>query len=338
MHAILASVFGLVILSFSHPTAITHFPVITNLDFSFNLVDTGGLFLYNQVHMHMAVDPQDSDPKTAPHAIDEGLFIGKKPLIALVIIVGILLLGGSYRLGSKKGGAVQPSPTPAPSLQPTATPAPLGGGQKTPKATPVASPTTTKPTPAASPGASPVPTPTPTSQTKTISSTAALDGFRSSNGGGNAGVDIRAGRNVNLVTRGFVSFDLAAVPTGATIENATLRLYQSSVQGDPYGVGSRIMADHLDYGDVLENTDYGAASLSTSFAILSTTATVEWKEADVTDAVRNDLTNNRTRSQYRLHFAIETQGGNVAGDFAYFESGENYSGTGKTPQLVVKYN
>lgn len=286
----------------------------------------------------MAVDTQGSNPKTAPLDSGEGLFIGKKPLIALVIFVGILLLGSSYWLGSKKGGAVQPSPTPAPSLQPTATPAPLGGGQKTPKATPVASPTGAKATPLATPGASPVATPAPTTQTKTISAYSALDGFRSSNGGGNAGVDIRAGRNVNLVTRGFASFDLAGLPAGATIEKATLKLYQTKVEGDPYGVGSRIMVDHLDYGDVLENTDYGASSISTSFATLSTTATVEWKEAEVTDQVRNDVINNRTRSQYRLHFAIETQGGNVTGDFAYFESGENYSATGKIPQLVIKYH
>lgn len=286
----------------------------------------------------MAVASQVTDPETAPHDSDAGLFIGKKPLIALVIIVGILLLSGSYWLGSQRGGEVQPSPTPLPSSPPSATPTPLGGAPKPPKTTATASPTTVKPTPGATPIASPVATPAPTTQTKTISAYSALDGFRSSNGGGNAGVDIRAGRNVNLVTRGFVSFDLSGVPAGATVEKTTLKLYQTSVQGDPYGVGSRIMVDHLDYGDVLENTDYGAASISTSFATLSTTATVEWKEADVTDAVRNDLTNNRTRSQYRLHFAIETQGGTVAGDFAYLESGENYTGTGKTPQLVIKYH
>ncbi len=123
-----------------------------------------------------------------------------------------------------------------------------------------------------------------------------------------------------------------------TIEKATLRLYQTSVVGDPYGVGGSLKVDQLDYGSTLENADYSAPSISSNFATLTSNAAVEWKDVDVTDQVKNDLSSGRTRSQYRIHFAIESIGGTVTGDFAYFESGDNSVGTGNIPQLVVKYH
>lgn len=124
-----------------------------------------------------------------------------------------------------------------------------------------------------------------------------------------------------------------------SIDQATLRLYQTSVIGDPYGVGGgSIKVDHLDYGDTLDNSDYAVAALSTSFATLSTSSSVEWKEVSVTDALRDDRTNSRSRSQYRIHFATEATGGDVTGDFAYFESADNNTGSGNTPQLVVRYH
>ncbi|OGV93605.1 hypothetical protein A3B57_00450 [Microgenomates group bacterium RIFCSPLOWO2_01_FULL_47_10] len=173
----------------------------------------------------------------------------------------------------------------------------------------------------------------------TLSADAGKDGFRSNNGGGNDGLDIRAGRNANLVTRGFVSFDWGSLPAGVTIDQAVLKMYQTSVTGNPYGVGGgSIKVDHLDYGDALENNDYSLAAISSSFGTLSSEASVGWREVDVTDAVRNDRTNSRSRSQYRLHFATETEGGDVTGDFAYFEAANNSNGTGNTPQLFVRYH
>ena len=180
-------------------------------------------------------------------------------------------------------------------------------------------------------------TPTPDIKTKILDSNASLDGFRSSNNGGNNSVEIRAGRNVNLVTRGFVSFDLGDIPSGATITEASLRLYQNEIKGNPYGVGGALKIDHLTYGDSLDSSDYGLAALSSSFTTLTSNAVKEWKDASVTDMVKDDVANARSRSQYRIHFQIESTGGDVNGDFAYFESADNNMGTGNKPQLVVKY-
>jgi hypothetical protein len=135
-----------------------------------------------------------------------------------------------------------------------------------------------------------------------------------------------------------VSFDIPTSLKGKTIEKATLRLYQGQIIGAPYTAGSSLKVDHLDYGDSLENADYSSSSLSSSFGTLTSNATVEWKDLDVKDMLKDDLDNNRQRSQYRLHFAVESTGGDVTGDFAYFESQDNSMHTGYTPQLVVKYH
>jgi type IV secretory pathway VirB10-like protein len=257
----------------------------------------------------------------------------KKALIVIAIVAGILVVvGGAYWFGTRQGKEEVPSEeeiatesaeveeieevAPSPTVEPTE-----------------AAETTPIPTPSPSP----TPTPTPEPTTETLSSSVSLDGFRASNGGGNAGIEIRVGRNVSLVMRGFVSFGTAHIPSDATIEKAILRLYQTQVKGDPYGSGVRVKVDHLDYGDSLENADYSASSISGSFATLSEDATVGWKEVDVTDAVRNDRENNRERSQFRLHMAVENIGGTATGDFAYFESADNSEGTGNAPQLVVTY-
>lgn len=150
-------------------------------------------------------------------------------------------------------------------------------------------------------------------------------------------MEIRAGRNANLVTRGFVSFEISDIPQDASIQNATLRLYQAKIIGNPYGAGGSIKIDHLTYGETLDNSDYAAPALSSSFVNLTSNATVEWKDADVSQKVKDDVANARSTSQFRIHFQTEVTGGDVTGDFAYFEAKENTQNTGNTPQLVVKY-
>jgi hypothetical protein len=253
-----------------------------------------------------------------------------KVLAGLVIILLLILVGGgAYFFGTKQGTSNE-NPTPTPEVfnqlqeLPTAEPSPTSLPALTTTITP-------------KPSIKPTITPTPTVKTKTLVSTASLDGFESSNGGGNTTVDIRAGRNVNLVTRGFVSFDLSSIPSNSTITEATLRLYQIRTSGNPYSVGGKLMVDSLNYGNSLENSDYALTAITTNLVVLTTNPSIEWKDAYVTEAVKKDLSEGRTKSQYRIHFETEVQGGDVAGDFAYFESADNSEGSGNTPQLVIKY-
>ncbi|MCL5019701.1 MAG: DNRLRE domain-containing protein [Patescibacteria group bacterium] len=253
----------------------------------------------------------------------------KLVLITLSLFLFVGAIGGaSYLLGTKTSNEaasthVEVSPTPQlTEISVQNSPSPTS--EPTKKITPTLK-------------ASPTPTPTPILKTKILTPNANLDGFRSSNGGGNSGLEIRAGRNANLATRGFVSFDITEIPSGAKIQNATLRLYQVKIIGSPYAVGGSIKVDHLTYGDSLDNSDYASSALSSSFVTLTGNATLEWKDAEVTDKLKDDVANARSTSQYRIHFQTETVGGDVTGDFAYFEAKENTQGTGNTPQLVVKY-
>jgi len=259
---------------------------------------------------------------------------GKTTLLILgAFLVLSAIAATAYYAGKNTGDqdveTLMPTPTSTPT--PSLTPAPTATDVS------VTISPTKKPSP--SPALSPTPslTPTPTVKSKVLSSQAALDGFRSSNNGGNAGIDIRSGRNVNLVTRGFVSFDITSIPSGSVITEATLRLYQTKTTGSPYTAGGSLKVDHLTYGDSLDSSDYGMAALSSGFTTLTSNGTVEWKDANVTERVKDDLTNSRSTSQFRIHFQTELTGGDVTGDFAYFESAENSEGTGNTPQLVVKY-
>lgn len=268
------------------------------------------------------IPAQDIPPTTPADKPSEKEFNWKIILICLGAVTLLLIAGGiSYFIGRQSRSTEEPTPTPSlsPTPIPTFTPTPTSTISAT------LTPTVT-------------PTPTPEIQTKTLSSTASLDGFRSSNHGGNAGLDIRAGRNINLATRGFVSFELSDIPEDATVTKVTLRLYQTKVVGDPYGVGGNLKVDHLAYGDSLDDNDYASAALLSSFSTLTSNATVEWKDVDVTEAVNNDIAEERTRSQFRIHFETENTGGDATGDFAYFESADNSEGSGNTPKLVIEYH
>jgi len=242
-------------------------------------------------------------------------------MIVIIVVLVLALLGMAYLFwGKNLFTKVSPTPTP----QPTTTVSP--GPTMSPGVTPTPSATKT-----------PAPTATPKKMTVTVGSSSELDGFRSSNGGGNATLEIRAGRNSNLVTRGFVSFKIPSELSGKNVVKATLRLYQGEIVGDPYGAGGTLKVDHLDYGSSLENADYSVSSLSSNFATLTANESLEWKDVNVKDRLIEDLANGRTYSQYRIHFSTENIGGDVTGDFTYFESQNNSMGTGNTPQLVIEY-
>lgn len=201
------------------------------------------------------------------------------------------------------------------------------------------SPTQGKPsaTPSAKLKPTPKNTPTPIAESIIITSDKNLDGYRSSNAEGNQNLEIRVGRNDELVSRGFVSFLLNDLPSGVKIVEVTLRLYQTKVIGNPFAEGGSIKVDHLTFGDSLDASDYGLAALTTNAATLSNSKNIGWKEALVTQLTRNDIENGRSVSQFRIHFNVENTDKNSTGDFVYFESRENNQGTGYVPQLVVKY-
>ena len=181
------------------------------------------------------------------------------------------------------------------------------------------------------------PTPTPIPKTKLIISSKDLDGYITSTNVLVDNVEIRIGRNQNYVVRGFVSFDISTLPDETKIQSATLRLFQVKVIGSPFSIMGNVKLDHLNYGDILNAEDYSTPAVLSSFNTLSKSNVSEWKEINVMPEVKDDLSNARPTSQFRIHFETETKGDNSTGDFVYFESADNSEGTGNLPQLLIKY-
>ena len=260
--------------------------------------------------------------------------------IALIIgaIVLVSIIGAAAFFGFKKPteeSAEEISPTPTLTLSPTPTPELSPSPTSTP-------PPVSRSTPTPTITLTPSPTPKPL-QEKIINSAPELDGFRSNNGGGNEVIEIRAGNGpmvgsppYELVIRGFLSFSLGDIPGGGTVEKATLRIYQARLAGNPYAADNELIVDHLNYGTTLDDADYNRTALSSNIGTITKNAALEWKDLDVTDEVKNDWANDRSRSQFRIRFSSETDG-NGSEDIAYFEAAENTEGTGNTPQLVIQY-
>jgi len=263
------------------------------------------------------VDEEQVNPASDPEPGNNEIKGMNRLLLPLFIILVLVIGAGAFFIGSQKARQT-PSPSPSPLASPEASiePSPTGSPTPTPKAT-----------------KTPTPTPTPSIQTKTINSTASLDGWRASNNGGNTTWYIEIGRNATLTSRGYVSFDLGSIPSGATITEATLRLYQKTVVGTPYS-GNSVVVDHVDYGSSLGPEDYALTPLASAIGTLTNNASIEWKDLGVTSYVKSDISASRTRSQFRIRFLTEATGTDA---WARFESGDNYIGTGNLPQLVVKY-
>jgi len=226
----------------------------------------------------------------------------------------------SYFFGVEQG-KLQKTPlisfqnSPAPTTQPTQIPSPAPSGKSKNS-----------------------PTPSPVSKTSIITSDKNLDGFISSNNYVNTQSEIRAGRNKFLLSRGFFSFDLAKLPKYTKIISATLRVYQVKTVGNPYSAETgNLKVDHLIYKETLDEADYDASALSSSFADLSKNKTTGWKEVEVLSQILEDLGSGRKTSQFRIHFEKEEKGSNDSGDYVYFESSDNSEGTTNVPQLLIKY-
>ena len=161
--------------------------------------------------------------------------------------------------------------------------------------------------------------------------------------------------NKNVGARGFFSFDLSSVAgnrPGSDLSRATLKLFKSYNEGDPYqnlapscdpnvqcDQYASMNLDHVDYGPSLGGNDFYTPTLAALGVI--DTLYVNFKtytRADVLAAVRDDLANRdirENRSQYRLSFPMLTDG-NDKTDLVYFHY-ESPSATATRPLLVLEY-
>jgi hypothetical protein len=183
----------------------------------------------------------------------------------------------------------------------------------------------------------------PSETTLSESSEAALDGYVIGSQGAYPAQDIRVGNFGSgageAVYRGFLSFDLSAIPAGATIQAIQLRFYQQEIVGDPYGKLSQLLLVHVDYGPSLDLADFDAPALDPSAWLTTVSSAGDWyaiTSDTIATWIAEDLDAGRTRLQMRLQFNPETDDGTTA-DYIRVESANNTLGSNNVPQLAITY-
>ncbi|MEM7584043.1 MAG: endonuclease [Acidobacteriota bacterium] len=200
------------------------------------------------------------------------------------------------------------------------------------------------------PNATPIAAPNPT--TLTFTSVAAEDGWvressENSNVGGRnnstgAGANaVRAGDQSNgRQYKGVISFDTSAIPDGATITSATLRLRRGRVVGtNPFSTHGTCWVDvhsgGLGGSTALANGDFQAvASVARSASLSNAASNGDWSEASL-DAVGLTAVDATGTTQLRFYFDLDDNDDGGTDTIGYYPG--NHSNTANHPQLVVTY-
>jgi hypothetical protein len=171
-----------------------------------------------------------------------------------------------------------------------------------------------------------------------------LDGYVINDGSASATEEIFVGNGeINpgageLVSRGFMSFDLSSIPSGATIEQMEIRFYQLQVQGDPYETLGNLILDHVDYGDALDGSAFDAPALDSAL-LAQQTRPNEWyvlSDPSLLSWLLRDLRDGRTRFQLRLRFDQELDGDGDE-DWIAVAAGDGALGPRNAPQIIVTF-
>lgn len=185
-------------------------------------------------------------------------------------------------------------------------------------------------------------TPAPPTTTKVLSGIAALDGLARSDGfasGATSGIVVGDfdPNPAGVAIRGLVTFDLSGLPAGATVDSATLLVFQYDVFGTPYVSHGVVVVDHVDAGAALDAGDFAGGTLTSDLGTLSTDAVLEYKALEVGGAVAADRAAARTTVQFRLRFSLVEANDDGNDDAAFFDDTEDSGFVNSPPLLVVRY-
>ena len=131
------------------------------------------------------------------------------------------------------------------------------------------------------------------------------------------------------------SFDLSEIPAGATVVSARLSTFTESTLGDPEAMMALMRIDHVNYATNFPANFGAMQQLDINFATIADINTLGRKDIDVTQQVQADVDASRTRSQYRLRPAVESDFDPVT-DMAFLTDGEDTAGTGELPMLIIE--
>lgn len=193
----------------------------------------------------------------------------------------------------------------------------------------------------------------PTPVNVTLTSIAAEDGWvressETSNVGGTARATGSGSRPIrpgdassDRQYKAIVSFDTSAIPAGATIQSATLRLRRGTTRGsDPFTSGFGdcrvdVMSGGFSGSTALQASDFEAvATASVATTLSAPAANGDWSEGTLNAAGLAAINTSGT-TQLRIYFALDDNDDGGEDIMGYY-SGDNSTAANR-PQLVVTY-
>ncbi len=221
-------------------------------------------------------------------------------------------------------------------------------GNTTPTPIPTATATPGGPTATPTPVPTTPPTATPSTSTSTFVSVGTEDGYAAANtpsgttGSYASGVDVYAGDNADAPFRGVLSFDTSALPDGATIVSAELRLfYTQAPVGNPWAGMGALVGDIrngcLGTSCALAASDFEATvslAAAVSFAAPTSSGAGTRLSGTLSSSALGFI-NTTGKTQFKLRFQ-QANNANGISDYLLLAGGE-YFNSAYRPVLVVQY-
>ena len=140
-----------------------------------------------------------------------------------------------------------------------------------------------------------------------------------------------------VTIRAFFHFDISAIPPPSAILSAVFEPYQVNTGGDPIVAFGPVIAEHVDFGAVLDAADFGDPPIAPAFAVVSSSLTPGPRPVDATAEVVADRVALRPYSEFRLRHATGDLNGDGVCDRVDWEDGDGNGGSGFLPVLRITY-
>ena len=152
------------------------------------------------------------------------------------------------------------------------------------------------------------------------------DGYIDNTGKKETNKEILVGQINKLYFRGILSFSLKDLDLDS-VSNATLKLYQSEVEGYPYNNLGSVKVDYV---------DEKLTPIISDLATLSSNGKAELKEANVTEAFQRALMDKKESVTFLLRFPKQDQENPTEKALVHFESSKNIYSKDNIPNVTIE--
>ena len=156
----------------------------------------------------------------------------------------------------------------------------------------------------------------------------------------------------NSIIRSYVSFELPQLPVGYELDSVYIRLYQFYSVGDGnifgiqepyplfYGEELPCIMDHIDYGDMLDISDWtigdagDPGTLQSDIGCISDNGDDGYRYLDITQYLLDDYNNDRYQTQYRIRFEVDTDWDSLTDALGFLTSFDDFE---HDPMIMLFY-